>query len=582
MVLRRLSGTVVLALVCLLVGIGGLVGAGVAVADTPSPPASPGTSPSESASSPISPSPDPTTPESPSVTPTAPTSPEPTGATSTGASTPSPTLTTETATPRATPTPSSSPTSRPSATPSTPVVTIPPTPPASMSATVPLTSAIIAFVVLILVGLLLRELTTVSGSPPGPDETTTLRPVSEEDVLRLMSIVGDALIEAGFDVSDVQSDLYAIASAHGLSDVQVVAMPTVLMVSAPSGAGLQTRAVATGTVQLRLHQIEALDDVVTRSRRGLDPRMAVREIRAIRDEPPPFPPLIQLLGNVLATMGLAVLLGSSGQGMFLAGALGVFTGALQLFGLKVPLRYQALVTVTAASGVSLAVFLLARVGWTTDIVPSLIAPLVTLLPGALLTTAVIELASGQMISGAGRLAAGATQLLLLALGIVGPALLVGIPALELTTTDPAFGTVGPWLAVAAFGIGIVVNRCARPRSMGWILIVLYVAYGAQVLGGLFVGGMLSSFVGALAMTPVADLVARQRGGPPAIVSFTPAFWILVPGALGLMGVATLLSGDDTGTATLLTTLVTMIGIALGVLVGRAISTMVGLRRPTAS
>ena len=187
-----------------------------------------------------------------------------------------------------------------------------------------------------------------------------------------------------------------------------------------------------------------------------------------------------------------------------------------------------------------------------------------------------------MMSGAGRLAAGATQLLLLALGIVGPALLVGIPALELTATKPAFGSLGPWLAVAAFGIGIVVNRCARLRSMGWILIVLYVAYGAQVLGGLFVGGMLSAFVGALAMTPVADLVARQRSGPPAIVSFTPAFWILVPGALGLMGVATLLSGDDTGTATLLTTVVTMIGIALGVLVGRAISTLIGPRRRTAS
>jgi len=523
MVPRRLVGTVALVLVALLVSAGMLVGAGGARGDTPSPPVSPGTSPSPSGT--------------PSVT-----------ASRRG--------------PGTTPTP----------------VVIPPTPPASLSTTVPLTSAIIAFVVLILVGLLLRELTTVAGSSSGPDETITLRPTTEEDVLRLMSIAGDALIEAGFDVSDVQSDLHAIATAHGMPDVQVIAMPTALVVSAPSGAGLQTSAVATGAVQLRLHQIEALDDVVNRSRLGLDPRTAVREIKAIRRAPPPFPPLVQLLGSVLATMGLAVLLGSSGRGMLLAGALGVFTGALQLFGLRVPLRYQALVTVTAAAGVSLTVFLLARLGWSTDIVPSLIAPLITLLPGALLTTAVIELASGQMISGAGRLAAGATQLLLLALGIVGPALLVGIPALELTTTEPAFGTLGPWLAVAAFGIGIVVNRCARPRSMGWILIVLYVAYGAQVLGGLFIGGMLSSFVGALAMTPVADLVARQRGGPPAIVSFTPAFWILVPGALGLMGVATLLSGDDTGTATLLTTVVTMIGIALGVLVGRAVSTLLGLRR----
>ena len=44
--------------------------------------------------------------------------------------------------------------------------------------------------------------------------------------------------------------------------------------------------------------------------------------------------------------------------------------------------------------------------------------------------------------------------------------------------------------------------------MGWILIVLYVAYGAQVLGGLAFAGVLASLVSAAAMTPVADLLAR--------------------------------------------------------------------------
>ena len=571
----RLVPAFTLAVVGLLGAVGLLTAAPGAVADTPTP-VSPSASPSQSpgpTTTPTSPTPDPTTPVGPSDSATAPASPAPTGASRSATPTPVPTVSSAAATPSPTPSPTRTPTAS-----ATPVVTLPSTPPAALSASVPLTSAIVAFVVLILVGLLLRELTTVAGSPPETDDTVILRPATEEDVLRLMSIAGDALIEAGFDVSDVQSDLRAIAAAHGMPDVQIIAMPTALVVSSTSGGTLRTSAVATGAVQLRLHQIEALDDVVTRTRLGLDPRAAVREIRAIRTAPPPFPPAVQLLGGVLATMGLAVLLGSSGRGTLLAGALGVFTGAVQLLGLRVPLRYQALVTVSAAAGVSLAVFLLARLGWSTDIVPSLIAPLVTLLPGALLTTAVIELASGQMISGAGRLAAGATQLLLLALGIVGPALLVGIPALELTSTRPALGTLGPWLGVAAFGIGIVVNRCARPRSMGWILIVLYVAYGAQVLGGLFIGGLLSAFVGALAMTPVADLVARQRGGPPAIVSFTPAFWILVPGALGLMGVATLLSGDGTGTASLLTAVITMIGIALGVLVGRALSTLIGLRR----
>jgi Putative threonine/serine exporter len=85
--------------------------------------------------------------------------------------------------------------------------------------------------------------------------------------------------------------------------------------------------------------------------------------------------------------------------------------------------------------VSLVVFLLSRTGLDFDVAPSLIAPLITLLPGALLTTSVIELSTGQMISGAGRLAAGAAQLVLLGLGILAAAALVGVPAFDLTATS---------------------------------------------------------------------------------------------------------------------------------------------------
>jgi uncharacterized membrane protein YjjB (DUF3815 family) len=125
-----------------------------------------------------------------------------------------------------------------------------------------------------------------------------------------------------------------------------------------------------------------------------------------------------------------------------------------------------------------------------------------------------------------------------------------------------------------FGVGIVLNQCARPSSLGWILIVLYVAYGAQVLGGLAFGGVLSAFVGAAAMTPVAAFIARQRSGPPTIVSFTPAFWLLVPGALGLVGVAALLHGDSSGASIVTSTVETMVAIAVGVMVGRALSLFV--------
>ena len=65
------------------------------------------------------------------------------------------------------------------------------------------------------------------------------------------------------------------------------------------------------------------------------------------------------------------------------------------------------------------------------------------MPGALLTTAAIELSTGQMISGAGRLAAGATQLVLLGLGILAAAGLVGVPAFDLAAAEPALGALAP-------------------------------------------------------------------------------------------------------------------------------------------
>ena len=548
-----------------------VVGAAVPVAQPPTAtpiPTSTGTASASPTPDDRSPAPGGTTPAlTPQATPTATTAESltPTGAPPTTPSEPT--------------TPDASPTSAP-AQPESPPPQRPATPPASSTGAVPLSSVLTALAVLALLSLVLLRLARKGeaqvGQPEAPPRTAT-EPAT--DVLVLLASAGEALIDSGFDVDDVDADLEEIAKAYGMADTEIIAMPTALLVSSGTGGRLRTMAVTSGRHRLRLHQIEELDDVVRAARTGrIDPRSAHDQIAAIRTRPAPFGPTMQVVGQVLATVGLVVLLGSSWLGIVVAAGLGGLVGALLLTGSRVPPRFQVLLTVAASFSVSLVVFLLSRTGPDFDVAPSLIAPLVTLLPGALLTTAVIELSTGQMISGAGRLAAGAAQLVLLGLGILAAAALVGVPAFDLTATKPALGAVGPWLAVGVFGIGIVMNLCARPSSLGWILLVLYVAYGGQVLGGLFFGGVLSAFVGAAAMTPVADLVARQRTGPPAIVSFTPAFWLLVPGALGLVGVAALLHGDSTGTTTLITTVETMVvAIALGVLVGRAISIIVSAR-----
>ena len=111
--------------------------------------------------------------------------------------------------------------------------------------------------------------------------------------------------------------------------------------------------------------------------------------------------------------------------LLVAAALGAAVGLLQLVLRRWPRTSDVFLPIVSAFGVSVSVFLLARTDLDVGVFAPLIAPLVAFLPGALLTTAVIGLSTGQMISGAGRLATGAMQLVLLAFGIVAGAQRVG-------------------------------------------------------------------------------------------------------------------------------------------------------------
>ena len=415
---------------------------------------------------------------------------------------------------------------------------------------------------------------TITGSRPvaptdAPDAAATLAAAEA---------VGSAMTQAGYSVETVQDVLGDIACANNLPESEVLVFPNALLVSARGRGQHRTGAVASADGQLLLSQVDELQRTVDAARTGvLDPRSTVVRIDRIREMRPAYGPVVRVIGYALISAALAVLLGASWAGVSLSAALGVVTGAALLVSERVPRRYGALITVAIAFMVAVVVFLLMRAGWGSGILAALLAPLVVLLPGALLTTAVLELSMGHMISGAGRAAAGAMQLILLGAGIVTAGALVGVPDFDFSRHPDLLGPIAPWIAVAVFGFAISVHRCAPRRSLPWILLVLYIAYASQVLADVLIGGVLSAFVGALCVTPVTALVARQPSGPAALVSFTPAFALLVPGALGLVGVADVLGGDTTAGTSLVATLSTMVAIALGVLAGSSLSNR--MRRP---
>lgn len=73
------------------------------------------------------------------------------------------------------------------------------------------------------------------------------------------------------------------------------------------------------------------------------------------------------------------------------------------------------------------------------------------------------------------------------------------------------------------------------------------------------------------MTPATLAIERTRRGPPALVTYLPAFWMLVPGAAGLIGITEIVGTDSTlGPTDFLEMLSTVIEISLGVLIGASV------------
>jgi uncharacterized membrane protein YjjB (DUF3815 family) len=280
---------------------------------------------------------------------------------------------------------------------------------------------------------------------------------------------------------------------------------------------------------------------------------------------------VNIASHGVLTVGLGLVIHPAAVELWVYAALGMLVGAMKAWA-----QWRGatgyLLAVVAAAVVS-AIAFLTEGGDDAASLRLTIPPLVTFLPGALLTMATVDLAMGETITGSSRFVAGLLQLALLAIGIVVGAELVGDPSSGPIAGSPTdtLGSWAPWVGVAIFGLGVYVHNCAPRGSLGWLLVVLFAAWTAQLVGERILDPTLSGFIGAAVMVPVAHVVARARRAPPAHVMFLPAFWLLVPGAIGLIGVTELVGENaDAGSENFVNALVSVPSIALGILVGTMI------------
>jgi uncharacterized membrane protein YjjP (DUF1212 family) len=393
--------------------------------------------------------------------------------------------------------------------------------------------------------------------------------------IAFLTRLGHALSAAGDPVSSTERTLRRIAHCNGLSDLQIGVLPTMVLVRGHDGQS-PTIDLATADVghDLRLDQINALYQVVDEARLGrLSAGDGLARVADVWTMPPRFGAPVRIIGQVLLSVGLGLILTPSPKALAYCAALGLLVGLLIELGRQWP-TLEVLLPAIASLLVAVIVFLAAHAGLVVGPLLLLIPPLITFLPGGMLTTAMVELADRHSIAGASRLVAGTTQVLLLVSGIVAGQVLVGLPPEQAYTQPPenSLGALAVWLGPLLFAIGVYYHFVGPRGSLVWLCLIVYVASLGEFVGTLLFEGSFGGFVGAVTMTVVALLIEQLPTAPPFQVLFLPAFWLLVPGVLAVVGLADLVGNPaSVALVDLGKVAVTIVSIALGVLVGVALT-----------
>jgi uncharacterized membrane protein YjjP (DUF1212 family) len=401
---------------------------------------------------------------------------------------------------------------------------------------------------------------------PAKTDTSTL--------LEFLFRLGQTYLASGEQTALVKLYLTRVASANGMRRSRVVVFSTALFIAIDDGTGERVTLADALRQGLRLDQIADAYTLGEAAQRGeVTPAEGLERLEGLLNKRPRFGPFGVVVGHTILSVGVALVLMPALRNIAAAAILGAVVGALKVFNRDRPILAAPL-SVVAAALVSVVVFLAMKYGLPVDPQFALVPPLVTFLPGALLTFGMLELADGDLVSGASRLNAGIVQLLLLAFGLVAGAGLVGyqpenlVDASQLSVAPP-WNWLGPWVGAVVFWIGVYLTFSAPRKALWWMLLVLMLAFAAQQFASAVIAKEISGFFGTLVATPLGFLIQNRFRGPPSMVTFLPSFWLLVPGALGLVTVKHLLS-DPTRLDGLISVAFTLTSIALGTLVGESV------------
>ena len=398
-----------------------------------------------------------------------------------------------------------------------------------------------------------------------------------EERARFVTDFARRLHLAGVSAARLEGAVQSTAKSIGV-ECEIWSSPTGILLSlgegGDAGASQQTRVLRLEPAEPNLSDLIALDEIAEQVIAGrLDVVEASTRLRAL-DRPADSKQRTWTVAAFgLAAAAVAGLLRTSWTDIGVAGALGLIIGAIAVASRTRPHLAAASEAIAAIVATVLAA------GFAHFIAPLsvqtvVIASLIVLMPGLSLTTAVTELASGQLVTGTARFAGAMVVLFKLTFGSVAGAQIVSaldwVPQTAQVLALPAVIEVIATIA-AAFSFAILFRASRRDvplvmvsAVMGYVITRFASGWFAPSQGVNFAGAV---FFSSLVMAALANLYGRVARRPGTLVRL-PSIMLLVPGSVGFRGLASLMERDytlgmETGVAVLSALVALMAGLLFG-------------------
>lgn len=176
----------------------------------------------------------------------------------------------------------------------------------------------------------------------------------------------------------------------------------------------------------------------------------------------------------------------------------------------------------------------------------IVSGIIILVPGMMLTIAMAELATHNLVSGTARLLGAGMIFIQMAFGVaIGSQLANYLFINNAVVQTEALPSWSLWIALMATAYSFMVLFQSRWRELPWIIIATCGAYFISQWGVAQMGAATGAFMGALSVGLFANLAYRIKQVPTSAIMM-PGFIILVPGSVGFKSLTAILEHDIIG------------------------------------